>query len=141
MTGLEAKFSMEYCVAAALTKGSLGIVNFIDANVSDPDVRPLIGKVHLISESKMDKVKQEKKVLAPTRVKVFLKDGRILEETVYEARGGVKEPLSWDDLESKFQECTNDILSEGQRENIVGIIKNMDDLDDINVLTACLRQK
>ncbi len=103
MTGLEAKFSMEYCVAAALVRGHLGIPQFSDAAVAEPAVRELMGKVRMSADEKLEEATREKNLIAPTRVEVRLKDGRVLTETVDEARGGPADPLSWTELEGKFR--------------------------------------
>ncbi len=138
-TGLEAKFSMEYCVAAALVIGHLGIPQFTDAAVAAPSVRELMGKVRMLTDEKLEEAAREKNLLAPTRVEVQLKDGRVLNETVYEARGGPAAPLSWTELEGKFRECTQDILSTAQSEKAITLIRQIEDLDQVRVLTACLQ--
>jgi len=138
-TGLEAKFSMEYCVAAALVIGHLGIPQFADAAVAAPSVRELMGKVRMLTDEKLEEAAREKNLLAPTRVKVQLKDGRILSETVYEARGGPAAPLSWTELEEKFRECTRDILPAVQSEKAITLVRQIEDLDQVHILTACLQ--
>ena len=44
-TGLEAKFSMEYCIAAALADGRVGLATFTDDAVRRPDLRKLMKRV------------------------------------------------------------------------------------------------
>jgi len=138
-TGLEAKFSMEYCVAAALVKGRVGLREFDDSAVADPAVREQMEKVRLLTDEKLEEVALEKQVLAPTRVEVRLKDGRVFSKTVYEAHGCASDPLSWAELEGKFRECTQDILSTAQIEKTIALIRQIEDLDEVSALAACVQ--
>ena len=45
-TGLEAKFSIEYCAAAALLDGEITLDSFTDEKVHRPEIRQLMAKVH-----------------------------------------------------------------------------------------------
>jgi 2-methylcitrate dehydratase PrpD len=44
-TGLAGKFNMEYCLAAALLHGKLGLRQFSDASVQDPHAQALMQRV------------------------------------------------------------------------------------------------
>jgi 2-methylcitrate dehydratase PrpD len=45
-TGLEGKFSIEYCTAAALLDGEITLESFTDEKVQRPEIRGLMSKVH-----------------------------------------------------------------------------------------------
>lgn len=139
--GLEAKFSMEYCVAASMVNGRLGLAELSDAKVADPVVRALMSKVSLLADEELDKLAQEKNALAPTRVEVYLKDGRVLRETVIKARGWAEEPLSWGQLESKFEENVQGFISPPRTRNIIKSIADIENIDDINNLASYLTKE
>jgi 2-methylcitrate dehydratase PrpD len=94
-TGLQAKFSLEYCVAAALTLGRLGIAQFTDDAVLNPEVRKTMQKLSVTGDEDIEKLARDKNLIAPGRVKVSLDDGRQFSLMIEEARGGPGDPLSW----------------------------------------------
>jgi 2-methylcitrate dehydratase PrpD len=51
-TGLEGKFSIPYCVANALLRGTTGMEAFTDEKVNDPEVRALMSKVQVVLDPK-----------------------------------------------------------------------------------------
>jgi len=75
-TGLEAKFSLEYCVARALADGDVRLNHFSNDQVLQRDVRELMGKI----SKYIHPDGRERKVLERefTNVRVVLKDGRSL---------------------------------------------------------------
>ncbi|ACL03424.1 Putative MmgE/PrpD family protein [Desulfatibacillum aliphaticivorans] len=52
-TGTEAKFSVAYCVANALTREVTGMAAFTDDMVNDPQVKSLMQKIELIKDESM----------------------------------------------------------------------------------------
>jgi len=134
-TGLEAKFSMQYCTACALINGKLGIQDFEDTAVQESEVQEFVKKIRFISDPEFEKVAIERNLLAPTRVKIFLKDGQKLEQTVLEADGGPLAPLSWGDLEKKYLECATTVFSPVQAEYVKKTIMDIENLAKIKDLT------
>jgi 2-methylcitrate dehydratase PrpD len=49
-TGLEAKFSIPYCVANALLRGETGMQAFTDEKVNDPAVRSLMDRITVVDD-------------------------------------------------------------------------------------------
>ena len=45
-TGLEAKFSMEFCMAILLLRGKAGLSEFSDQIVQEPDAQEMIGRIN-----------------------------------------------------------------------------------------------
>ena len=137
-TGLQAKFSLEYCVSAALAVGHLGIAQFIDEAVLQPEVREIMKKVSSIEDAALGDLAMEKQLLAPSRVTVFLKDGREVSQTVEEARGGPRDPLPWAELEAKFLECAEQSLPVAQAKKALNLVHNLEQLDGVHDLTCLL---
>ena len=53
-TGLEGKFSINYCVAHALLRGDTGMQAFTEEKVNDPEVQALMKKIKIIPEKDYD---------------------------------------------------------------------------------------
>lgn len=137
-TGLEAKFSLEYCLAAALVKDRLTIAEFQDDAVREPQVRSLMERVEFKGDLGLDQLAVENNLLAPSTVKICLKSGREAEQTVAEARGGPSAPLKWQELEDKFAECATTVLSPARAAKVKEVITNLENLEQIADLTAHL---
>lgn len=140
-TGLQAKFSLEYCVAAALTLGCLGIAQFTDEAVLNPEVRKTMQKLSVIDDEDIEKLAKDKNLLAPARVKVILNDGQEFSQMIEEARGGPSDPLSWPEIEDKFLECTSLALPVYQAREVISLIHNLEEVENISALTRLLSIK
>ena len=97
-TGTEARFSMEYAVAAALLDGRLGLASFNDTQVVRADIRAL---TPLISASEAD---------GPTfprwtHVRITHNDESVVDHTVTNVSGGASSPMSLEELHLKVEDC------------------------------------
>jgi 2-methylcitrate dehydratase PrpD len=99
---MQARFSMQYCLATALVHGRLRLRDFTAAAIKRADIRALMGKVGMSAHS----VEEERGVeRLPHRVTVILKDGRRLSQERLHARGAIECPLSEQDRRDKFEDC------------------------------------
>jgi 2-methylcitrate dehydratase PrpD len=135
---LEAKFSMEYCICAALVFNQLGIAQFEEECIFDPTVKDLMRRVKMIVDSEMEDVSRKHGVLAPVRVKMKLHGGEEVCETVWEPRGSPSNPMSQDEIRAKFRECADRSLPDEKVELALEIIKKLDHLKNISQLTSIL---
>jgi aconitate decarboxylase len=109
-TGLEAKFSMEFAIASALTARWAGLSELTDEFVRRDAVQKLLPRVSLKvidSESADDPA-----FAAYDQVRVRLSDGRELSSPeIRYARGHFSLPLSRAELWTKFKDCTAKTLA------------------------------
>ena len=105
VTGLEAKFSLEFAVASALVARQVGLAQLTDRFVAEAPVRAAMGKVKIAT---VDTSCPIEPVFALTdRVALELTDGRRLDSgEVRFARGNAKLPLKDEELRDKFLDCT-----------------------------------
>lgn len=137
-TTLQAKFSMEFCISAALVFGKLGTSQFERECVFNPHVRDLMGKITVIPDAKMEKVSRERRVLSPIKLKVKTLGGQEFCETVLEARGSPSNPMSQDEIREKFRECARYALPESGVETALETIERLETLKNISELTSKL---
>jgi len=99
-TGLEAKFSMEYCVASAIALDRVGLAAFDDANVDDPAVQAVRERVRFEVDSDL--------AYDPYRTTVAVEtpDG-VFERTQERPPGTPEDPLSDAELAEKFRMCAD----------------------------------
>jgi 2-methylcitrate dehydratase PrpD len=93
-----AKFSAPFNVAVAFVKGSAGFEAFTEATVRDPRILELASKVRYTVDPDNPYPKAY-----TGHVRMKLRDGRVFEERQPHIRGGVHEPLSRADIETKFR--------------------------------------
>jgi 2-methylcitrate dehydratase PrpD len=99
-TSLEAKFSLEYLLAAGLALKTINEECFEPKHVNDPVMRDLVAKVRIVDAP----TKRESPGEGPVAVQVRT-PAAIYEETVSYAPGHPKNPLSWERLGAKYQAC------------------------------------
>ncbi|WP_170979376.1 MmgE/PrpD family protein [Roseomonas sp. HF4] len=99
-TGTEARFSMQYCLAVAAAQGEVGPADFDEAALRRAPVRWLMPRIAM-----QGLPEPEGAPPPPTRLRVRLADGRVLEETRAVRRGDPGNPMSETDLAAKFHAC------------------------------------
>src|SRR5947209_754432 len=74
-TGLEAKFSMEFCMAILLLRGKAGLSEFSDHVVRSADVQEMIGRVNFYVDPEAESAGFDKMT---SLLRIQLKDGRVI---------------------------------------------------------------
>jgi 2-methylcitrate dehydratase PrpD len=97
-TGLEARFSMEYAMAAGLLDGAVGLSSFLDEAVQRPAIQNFLAKV---------RASEAGDSLFPRWAEVTLhcKSGVTLRRRVDALRGSAEKPLTADELLAKMKDC------------------------------------
>ena len=70
-------------------------------------------------------------------IKVTLKDGRVFSKVESSVPGNVNDPMSWEQLESKFWNCTRFSavdLGKEKYQTIIDLCRRLEELDDVRVL-------
>ena len=127
-TGLQAKFSMPFCAAAAVVRGRVGIDTFDDRCVRDPAIEAVRARVTMRVDSALD---PSAPPLTQARIRVRLRDGRVLTRSAAGARGYPTRPASDDELASKFVSCAAGVLSEPAAQRAVEALKTLEDASRI----------
>lgn len=135
VTPEEAKFSMPYCVCAALVKGKYGLREIEADCISDPAIRTLIDKVKIEADQSLESLHPKRK---GAEVYITLEDGRILSRRVDLPKGEAENPVSHDDLIRKFINCTDHCYNDQKRKEIVNGIFNIDQMDNVGDFISML---
>jgi 2-methylcitrate dehydratase PrpD len=99
---LQAKFSMEFCMAILLLEGRAGLSEFTDEVVLRSDVQALIEKVDFVVDERAEAAGFHKMT---TYVDVSLKDGRVISGVADFGKGSPVHPMSYQEVAEKFREC------------------------------------
>jgi 2-methylcitrate dehydratase PrpD len=132
---LAAKFSIPYAVAAALVLGHAGVAAFEPPALGDPRIRDLARRVAVRADPAMS----PRHVDRPTaRVRVALRDGRILEAAAAGVRGDAARPVAAREVVDKFLALASPVLGAGRARQVAGAVDDPAALADVRELTALL---
>jgi len=118
---LEGKFSLHYCVSAALVDGRVGLDTFTEAKVADPAIRDLVGRITMEAD---DRVRDGTEF--PTVIEVETASGRRVEKLVPLAIGKPERWFSRAQLEDKFMDCAGRAQSESAARRAFDVLLAMD---------------
>jgi 2-methylcitrate dehydratase PrpD len=99
---LQAKFSMEFCLAILLLERKALLAQFTDEVVNRSDVQEMIGRVEFGVDEAAEAAGYNNMT---TRIRVDLNDGRHLETSAAFGKGSPQNPMSDDELIDKFLDC------------------------------------
>ncbi|MDB4444298.1 MmgE/PrpD family protein [bacterium] len=134
-TGLEGKFSLEFCVALALKERNVGLSQFTDSKVGEPEIQELIKRVR---RSVTEEVGGRGTQYPGATVTVTLKDGTGYHHHVKKRKGSPVNPLVKDEIIDKFMDCARMIHSKDHADRIADTVMGMEHLNDIGTLVKLL---
>lgn len=135
-TELQARFSMEFCMAILQLEGRGGLAEFTDEVVNRPDVQAMLRRVdfgvHLEAEAAgYDKM--------TTIIEIRLTDGRTVKGQAHFGKGSPADPMRYEDVAAKFHECAAFAgWGRDQAERVVERVWTLGALADVHELTALL---
>lgn len=100
-TPYEARFSLQYCVASALLRGRVGLTEFTPESIDDPVVRRWLPRVECRADPEIEAAYPDE---WRCRVRLVRSSGEPVEAAVDAPRGDPENPLSAQEIESKFRE-------------------------------------
>lgn len=135
-TELQAKFSMEFCMAILLLERKAGLAQFTDAVVNRADVRRMIRQVEFGVHPEAEAAGYEKMT---TIIDIELKDGRVFSGRADFGKGSPANPMSDDEVADKFRECAAwGGLPPAQADKVIDLVYGLEKLPRIRSLTRLL---
>ncbi|MFS8144680.1 MmgE/PrpD family protein [Rhizobium sp. BR 249] len=99
---MQARFSMQYCLATAFLKGSLSLSDFTRQEIQRPEIREFMPRIEMQSYSPEEEKGVER---LPHVVTVTTRNGRIYSKSRLHAKGSIEAPMSDGEREVKFMDC------------------------------------
>jgi 2-methylcitrate dehydratase PrpD len=130
--GLEAKFSLEYCLAAGILDGRLCLEQFTDESVNAPAVQEVLEKITVYVHDELST--RESLGNRFGEVTIQTNDGRLLKKRIYIPLGSPQNPLSDAQLEEKFRDCTKSVLAGDDINRVIRLIYDLENVDNIDEL-------
>src|SRR5258706_5879467 len=101
-TGLEAKFSMEFCVAILLLRRKAGLAEFTNRVVQDAQVQEMIAKVRYYIDPEAESAGFDKMT---SIIKITLKSGKTISGRASFGKGSPADPMTFEETAAKFRGC------------------------------------
>ena len=132
-TPSEAKFSLPYCLAAALIYGKVGLNEFSEEKLIDPEIQKLSKKVTVMVDPEYINAR-----LGCAKVTLYTSNGEFTCR-VDAPKGHPNNPVARTELERKFVDLACLVFSEDRVRKIVEAVNNLENLDRVTLLTDLLR--
>jgi 2-methylcitrate dehydratase PrpD len=130
-TGLEGKFSLEFCIALALQERKVSVRQFKDSKVKEPGIQELMGKV---KKEVTEEAGKEGTEYPAAIIKVHMKNGERYAYKSDKRKGSPSSPLSADETRDKFMECAQMNYSIHRSQRLFDRVMNMEKTGDIGEL-------
>ena len=134
-TGLDAKFSVQYCLARALLNGRIVLEDFEGEAWRDPATRELMRRIHAAPypDPGGDNPPHG------AEVRIALDDGRVVGKRVAAALGrGADNPLPDEALAAKFANCAGRALPPAQVERLQRLLLQLDEAPGLRAVAAAI---
>jgi len=133
---LQAKFSMEFCMAVLLLYRKAGLNEFNDEVVNRPAVQQMISRVKFGIDPVAEAAGYNKMT---TIIKIHLKDGRVIGGRADFGKGSPAIPMSYDEVAAKFLDCTSFAKwPVSKAKAVVQMARTLEQVPNVRSLTALL---
>jgi 2-methylcitrate dehydratase PrpD len=132
LTGLDGKFSVEYCAAAALLDGQVVIDSFTDQRRFAPDMEETLQKI---------RVRPDGPESGPVKATAELKDGRSVSDECHQFTGSAGNPMNRQQRMTKIWDCIGRVLSDRDGERMLDLVENLENIKDLSALMGILGQR
>ncbi|HEY2815527.1 MAG TPA: MmgE/PrpD family protein [Casimicrobiaceae bacterium] len=133
---LQAKFSMEFCMAILLLERKAGLEQFTDDIVNRADVQNMIRRVEFGVHPEAEAAGFDKMT---TIIEIELNDGRVIKGSVDFGKGSPANPMSDQELQQKFRECaTWGGLDDAMAQRVIDCVWTIESQQNLRELTQLL---
>lgn len=133
---VDAKFSILYVVAVALTKKEVALDDFQAKTIRKPELAQLADKVKVVVDPEF---KDSRSTVGPIKIRIKMRDGEELSRRVEFARGHLKNPMSEPESSKKFRDCVRQSAKPMSEQNIERLLTMMSELEKVDYLAKLLR--
>jgi 2-methylcitrate dehydratase PrpD len=131
-----AQFSIKYCVASALLRGSSQFQHFEEPCIRDPEILGIVKKINVISDPAMEKRGQ-----TSMDMEVKNNKGATYRKSIDTPRGFPGNPMTREEIRALFRQCVdygNKSWPREKADNIIAAIEGLEGLPDVRTLISLL---
>ena len=131
-SAFEAKFSLTYCVAAALVLGSVRLAAFAPESLADPAIRDVMKRITVAVDPELDADFPSRR---RARLTVETHDGSTLTRLRNTRKGDPDDPLTDDELRSKFDDLAVPVIGAAGAEALGSQLWDLRHVADLRTLS------
>ena len=140
-TGLEGKFSLNYCIAVALAEGAVEQSYFTEEGfAAAQEAKALMQNIQMIVDPALT-IPTDFPASCPTILSVRLKDGRVLTHRTDRPLGQPGRPIPDGMLYNKFRACVAPVYSQDSAERLLERLVDLRNAPDVRRLMFFLRRQ
>ena len=135
-TGLQGKFSMEYCLSILLLERKAGLGEYQDAVVQRADVQETIKRINFYIDPEAENAGLDKMT---SILRIHMKNGKVYSGRAEFAKGSPANPMSYDEVADKFRGCAEFAKwPAAKTEPVIAAVKSLETMSDISKLVRAL---
>ncbi|MCZ6547587.1 MAG: MmgE/PrpD family protein, partial [Deltaproteobacteria bacterium] len=127
-TALEGKFSIPFCMAMGVLERKAGIAQFRDRKVREPRVVEFMKRVTLYVDQELEGLGYDQ---VRSRIRIKLKNGKVIEGRADVAKGHPLKPMTWDELGEKFSDCARLVLPRQNGDKAIDLVGQLERMRSI----------
>ncbi len=127
-----AKFSLQFCIAAAIVLKDLSDRTFTVENINNPVIKELMSKIKVIVNKDLDEEFRQDPNQWSHRLTICLKSGETITEQVDYPIGDFKNPFDWSMADRKFRLLTEDMLGAERVDKLLNALHSLENIEDVN---------
>jgi 2-methylcitrate dehydratase PrpD len=133
---LQAKFSMEFCMAILLVERKAGLTEFTDAIVRRPNVQELLRRVNFYVDADAESAGLNKMT---SILRIHLKNGTTVAGRAEFAKGHPANPMSYEEAADKFRGCAQFAKwPAAKTEAVIDMVRTLDSAPNLSKLSQAL---
>ncbi|MCC8060491.1 MAG: MmgE/PrpD family protein [Clostridiales bacterium] len=129
------KFSMQYCVAAALLFGEVGTEIFCEENIQNKEILRLMSLTNI----RAVKISDDAAEVNYSEIEIELRNGTRYQKTIRYALGDPKNPMSFEDMCKKFNDLAGKICCEDQKKALIRFAQTLEIVPNVSLALAKCR--
>jgi len=132
---VDMQFSMPFAAAVALSYGSASLNEYAIGIPDRPEVRHIMDRVQCVTDPKLD---AQTPKLFPAWAEVRTSNGRTMRSELTYPKGDPENPVTWDEMRTKFNLLSAPVISSQRQGKIISAIDSLEQMDDVRQLASLL---
>ena len=120
---VDAQFSMPFGAAVAILYGRASLNEYTQENIGSAKIKEMMSRVSCVEDSELDRVFPKQ---WPASVQIETEDGRRFSTRIDYPKGDPENPLTQEEVVSKFEDLTSAIYSEEKRQKIISRVRALE---------------
>ena len=130
-TGLEGKFSVQFCLASALEEGKIELDSFEDAQVNKPSLKNIMKKIKLTGRASYSKTRTSK-------VLIKFKNGKSIQKKIILSELMEDSVRVKADVVKKFKAITGPFMPRQKAEHLLDSIESLENIKNMtDIVSLC----